>query len=95
MQQSMPMVPTDQKKRQAGSLINKINFSVCRLLIDNLTNPVLPKQQEIQSQMNNVAFQATIKPNYIDGRKWRAESLKQNPIEPLPNRSNWLIDMSF
>lgn len=71
------MVPETQKKRQFGALIDKIDFLIGRLLINNATNPVLLKQQEMQAYMNNIAPLAAVKTDDIDGRKRWIQLLEQ------------------
>ncbi|GAB4016542.1 hypothetical protein GCM10028773_10010 [Spirosoma koreense] len=68
-QQAVTMVPGRQKERQPGTLVNKINFVGGTSLVDDLTDPILPKQKKIKSDVHHVTRQATIETKNPDRRK--------------------------
>ena len=89
------MMPVGQEKGQAGSLIDKVNFGIGCLLIDNQADPILPEKQKIEPQMNNIARLATIEPNNLNGRKGRTKPVEQVAVEPLPDSRKRLVDTGF
>ncbi len=81
----MVMLPKGQEKRELCSLIDKVNFVVARMLVDNQTDPILPKQQKVQPNVHLIAPQTTVKANNLNQRKGWTELLKQGAVEASPD----------
>ena len=89
---SMFVVPIGEEERQFGAFVDKVNLLIGLLLLDDHADPVLLKKQEIEPQMHGITFQATIKPNNVDGRKRRAELVEQLPGEARPHAPVFLLN---
>ncbi|GAB4041467.1 hypothetical protein GCM10028774_49660 [Spirosoma jeollabukense] len=72
----MVMLPEAQEKRELNALINKEDFSVGLLLVNNVTYPILSKQKKIQPEVNDIPSQATIETNDLYGWKRGIKSFK-------------------
>lgn len=79
------MLPVDQKKRQLSPLIDKVNFIVISLLVDNQADPILPEQEKIQSKVNHIVLLTTVEADYLNRRERWSELLKQFSVKACPN----------
>ena len=89
------MMPPGQKKRQLRAFIDKIDLGRRRLLISDRTDPVLFEKQEVESQMDDIAGEAAVETDNLDGRERRAELVEQGSVETSPNRFQRLRNRCF
>ena len=74
--QPMTMLPLREKKRQFCARIDKVNLGFRGLLIADQANPVLLEQQEIESEMDNIAGFTPVETHDIYGWKRGGKLIK-------------------
>lgn len=92
----MPVSPGFKEKRQLNALINEVDFIrlVYRgngLLVNDLANPILAKQEEVQPQVDNISLLAPVEANHCYGWEGWTKLVEKRAGEAVPNVRQQLL----